>query len=136
MFSEFAALGNNEGKHSGVYFLDWDTTTNTWDIDINVKYYYSPFIVPILNDHPLISNNATGPFTVQGNQTGSSLTFTNHSGSDIDVAIYSLNGKRAKRVVVPETGLAIDISFLSSGVYFIEYFDRNTASVITSFLKW
>lgn len=124
---------NNKPDSSNLFI--WNTATNNWDIDMNLKSYYSPFIVPILNDHPLAGKDRISPLSIQSNNTGSLLYFTNHSGSDIALSIYSINGKIAKQVVVPKTGMVTDISHLASGFYFIQFTDRNTFPEITSFVK-
>lgn len=125
----------NNKPDSGMTYW-WDTLTNNWDSGTKIYYHYSPFIVPIITPPPSINKNTTAPLTIQSDLTGSLLFFTNHSGSDIALSIYLLNGKRAKRVAVPETGLTLDISLLASGVHFVKYTDRNSVPVITSFVKW
>ena len=128
--------GPCNNKPDSTKLFDWNDTTNTWDIDMDTKYYYSPFIVPIINDHPLVGKDRISPLSMKSNQTGTLLYFTNHSGSDIAISIYSISGKMTNRVVVPKTGKVLDVSSIASGIYFIKFTDRNTNSAITSFIRW
>lgn len=127
--------GNNNKLDSAKLF-NWNDTTSSWDINFDIKYYYSPFIVPIFDDHPLICKNSTGPLSIKSNPTGSLLYLTNHSGSDIAVSIYSIGGKTAKRIIVPKSGMVLDVSSLSAGIYFVKFTGRSTGSSVASFVKW
>ncbi len=130
----YGNAGTNIADSGKNYY--WKDSTSTWEIELDGKMYFSPLIVPIINNPSLSDKYAKNPLTLQSNRVGSLLSLTNHTGSDIDLSIYSLNGKRVKRVIVPEAGMIIDISSLASGIYFFKYSHKNTVFPLISFVKW
>ena len=126
----YGTLNNRSDSTKSFYW-----TYINWEESSHQKLYFSPFIVPILNDQQLSSSYNNTPLTIHSKRSNSCLSIVNHSKLEIDLSIYSINGKVTKRCVVPKNGMLLDISHLASGVYFVKYTVRNTASVITSFVK-
>lgn len=113
----------------------WDTTSNTWNNGTRKFYYFSPFIIPIITTNASKNMHKNAPIALGKSNNGSILLINNKPKFAAILEIYSVNGRMVKKINILGHDTIINISTLSTGVYWVKLSTRNSYSLVFSLIK-